>query len=129
MWKHPPHDFLRTVGPPGPRTLWSVPVHKSLQYLSLNLLHPATGDLGSGVPTSITPAVSQRSTGAGEVRNPSGLTVQTPADRPGDPSIVFRTPGIAQVITKHPSLHSRLLSSDFSSDFSSVQTSLLFGLQ
>ena len=46
----------------------------------------------------------------------------------GDPPIVFRTPGIAQVIPEHPSLGSSLLSSDlssaFSSDFSSVSYDL-----
>ena len=94
---------LITTGHLGPRTPWSVPVYMSLLYLFPNLLYPTTVHLGSRVPESITPAVSQRSTDAGEVPDPSSWTVQTPDDRPGDPAIVFWTPGIAQVIPEHPS--------------------------
>ena len=99
-----------------------IPTHPSLRYLSPNLLHPAKVDIGSGVPESIIPAVSRRSTSAGEVPDPSGRTVQTPDDRPGDPAIVLRTLGIAQGIPEYPFTSSRLRSSDFSS----LLTSLLF---
>ena len=125
-WRHPPHDSLITAGPPGPRTLWSVPVHMSLRYLSRISYIRQQLIMAPGVPESIIPAVSQRSTGAGEVPDSSGRMVRTPDDRPGDPAIVFRTPGIIQVIPEHPSPDFRLISS---SDFSSLLTSLLFGLQ
>ena len=108
----------------GTPMLQSIPVHESYQCLFPNLLHLATDDFISRVTESLTPAVSRCPTGAGEVRNPSSLMVQTPADRPEDPTIVFRTLGIAHVIPGHPSLGSRLLSSDFSSAFSSFLSSL-----
>ena len=93
-WKHPPRHCLPPARSPGSRMLWSIQVNESHQCLFPNLLHPATVDFFSRVPESITPVVSQCLTGVGEVRNPSSLTVQSPAGRPGVPAIVFRTPGI-----------------------------------
>ena len=67
---------LPSGGPPVSRVFQSIQVHESHQCLFPNFLYPAIVNVASMVPELTAPAVSRRSTGAGEVRNPSGLADQ-----------------------------------------------------
>ena len=59
-------------------------------------------------------------TSAGDIRDPSVLTVRSRTNRPWNPSLVSRDPGIFQVIPENPFLVSRLPSSYFFSLLTSV---------